>query len=58
MLINKSERINQAINKLCKIADIKNYYLGINWIKNNLNKNWFQSTEEIIVILELIKNWI
>lgn len=54
---DKQERcLNRAIDRISKQTDISKYDDAIKWVKNNLGKaGWFQSTEEIMVALELIR---
>ena len=52
----KEKRLDSAIQKISKVAKIENYQAGICWVKNNLNHpGWFQSSEEIMTALELIR---
>ena len=52
----KQKRLDTAIKRVAKVADIKLYGRGIAWVQENLDKkNWFQSTEEIMVAIELIR---
>lgn len=52
----KTKKLDEAIKRISRVADIDKYQRGIEWITNNLDKPfWFESTEEIMVALELIK---
>ena len=52
----KKKRLDTAIKRISRVAKIENYEAGIKWVENNLNRpGWFQSTEEIMVALELIR---
>ena len=52
----KEKRLDSAIRKISKVAKIENYQTGICWVKNNLDHpGWFQSSEEIMTALELIR---
>lgn len=52
----KQRKLDTAIKRINKIADIKQYERGIRWVEKNLGKpGWFQSSEEIMVALELIR---
>lgn len=45
-----------AIKRVSKMADIQKYNKAISWIRKNIDhKGWFQSTEEIMVAMELIR---
>ena len=48
--------LNRAIKRISKITDISKYKHGIQWVQDNIGKSgWFQSTEEVMVTLELIR---
>lgn len=52
----QEQRLKRAIDRISKQTDIQKYEYAINWIKNNLGRaSWFQSTEEIMVAMELIR---
>lgn len=52
----KEKRLNTAIKRISKVSKIECYEKGIKWVRNNLeHTGWFQSTEEIMVALELIR---
>ncbi len=55
--VDKKERkLETAVKRISKVTDIKPYDRAIQLVKNRLNKSgWFQSTEEIMVALELIR---
>jgi len=53
---NKQKKLNKAIKRISKVTDIALYEDAISLVELNLNKNgWYQSTEEIMVALELIR---
>lgn len=55
--IKKEERLDKAIVRLDKVANLDDYVRPLNIIRQNLHKDkWFESTEEILVALELLKN--
>lgn len=52
----KSKRLAEAVKRIGKITDITKYDKAIEIVTNKLNTpGWFQSTEEIMVALELVK---
>ena len=52
----KEEKLKTAVKRISEVADINKYEKAINLIHKNLhNAGWFQSTEEIMVGIELIK---
>ena len=52
----KTKKLKNAINRIEKVADISKYESAIKIVERNLNKRgWFQSTEEIMVVLELLR---
>ena len=52
----KAKKLKNAINRIGKVADISKYEDAIKIVEQNLNKRgWFQSTEEIMVVLELLR---
>lgn len=57
---SKQERcLNRAIERIAKQTDIKKYDTAISWIKKHLGHlSWFQSTEEVMVAMELIRKGI
>lgn len=51
----KAKKLKNAINRIEKVADISKYESAIKIVERNLNKRgWFQSTEDIMVVLELL----
>ena len=51
------KRLDRAVKRISNVADINEYKSGIEWVRMNLNHpSWFQSTEEVMVALELIRN--
>ena len=53
----KCKKIDTAIRRISKVTDIGEYTNAIQWMRDNINhKGWFQSTEEIMVGLELIRH--
>jgi len=53
---NKQKKLNKAIKRISKVTDIAPYEDAIRQVGLNLNKyGWYQSTEEIMVALELIR---
>ena len=56
-VIAKEKRLQRAVNRIKKVTNIAPYSSGIRWVENNIShKGWFQSTEEIMVALELIRH--
>ena len=54
--IIKEKKLKTAIKRINNVADIEKYGKAIKNVDRNLGRaNWFQSTEEIMVALELIK---
>ncbi len=55
--LSKQERcLNRAIGRIAKQTDIKKYGTAISWLKKHLgHSSWFQSTEEVMVAMELIR---
>lgn len=52
-------RLERAIKRISKVSNIEPYSEGIAWIKGQLGrKGYFQSTEEVMVALELIRRGI
>ena len=52
----KEKRLNNAVKRISKVSKIENYEKGIRWVRSHLDHSrWFQSTEEIMVALELIR---
>ena len=52
----KRKKLDTAIKRISKITSIEPYADAITMVKNRLDKPaWFQSTEEIMVALELIR---
>lgn len=52
----KEKRLKTAIKRISKVAKIEYYKDAIAWVNKNLDRpGWFQSTEEIMVALELIR---
>lgn len=52
----KEKKLETAIKRVSKVADIKKYDKAISWMRKNLDhRGWFQSTEEIMVAMELIR---
>jgi len=52
----KVKKLEQAIKRISKVADIADYQRGIDYVRKNLNKPyWFGSTEEMMVALELMR---
>jgi len=55
----KQRKLDTAIKRISKVTDIKNYERAIKCVEKKLGKaGWFQSSEEIMVALELIKRGI
>jgi len=51
----KQKKLENAVKRISKVTDIKSYENAISIVKQNLSKpGWYQSTEEIMVALELI----
>ena len=51
----KESKLNNAICRIGKVAKIEKYQKAINSVRKVLHKNnWFQSTEEIMVAIELV----
>ena len=56
-LEKKEKRLNRAINRISRVAPIAEYKKAIETIKKYMDRRgWFQSTEEIMAALELVKN--
>ncbi len=56
ILTKKERKFESALKRIGKVTDIKNYESAIKLIKPLLSRRgWFQSTEEIMVALELAK---
>lgn len=52
----KVKKLRWAINRIEKVADISLYERAIGIVKNKIDRpGWFQSTEEIMTALELLK---
>ena len=52
----KLKKLKTAIKRISDKTDIKLYQNAIEWVEKNLYKSgWFQSTEEIMTALELIR---
>ena len=52
----KEKRLDAAIKRISKVADITLYEKGIHYVQEHLDKPyWFGSTEEIMVALELMR---
>lgn len=52
----KLKKLKTAIKRISDKTDIKPYKTAIAWVEKNLYKSgWFQSTEEIMTALELIR---
>ena len=57
--IIKEKKLKNAIKRISKVTDIEKYSAAIKKVERSLGRaNWFQSTEEIMVALELIKRGI
>lgn len=55
-LSRKQKKLKNAIKRISAVTDIGKYEDAIAYVENNINRpRWFQSTEEIMVALELIK---
>jgi len=55
-LIGKERKLDNAIRRISKVADITLYDKAIELVRKKLNRQgWFQSTEEIMVALELAR---
>ncbi len=49
-------KLQNAVKRISKITDIAHYKDAIRLVEGNLNRTgWYQSTEEIMVALELIR---
>ena len=56
-LEEKRKRLKRAIKRISRVAQIADYKKAIEIIKKYMDrKGWFQSTEEIMAALELVKN--
>lgn len=52
----KEKKLKNAIKRISKVTNISAYENAIRLVKKNLNKpGWYQSTEEIMVALELVR---
>lgn len=57
MSVDKSAKLDEAIKRISKHADISGYDEAIKSVRKCLNHpGWFQSTEEIMAALELVRN--
>lgn len=58
--VSKKERkLEQAIKRISRVTDIVPYNRAIDYVRNHLDRSgWFQSTEEIMVALELLRRGI
>lgn len=55
-LPKKEKKLKEAIKRISKVSDIKSYERAIGIVRHKLSQpGWFQSTEEIMVALELIR---
>jgi len=53
----KKKKIENAINRIGKVTNISEYRRAIEVITDKLHRpGWFESTEEIMVAIELVKN--
>ncbi|MDL2205814.1 hypothetical protein LJC33_02745, partial [Eubacteriales bacterium OttesenSCG-928-N13] len=58
-MTNKERKLDNAIKRIAKMTDINQYDVAIDMVKNRLtHTGWFQSTEEIMVALELLRRGI
>lgn len=56
VLGKKEKRLNRAIKRISKVADIEKYSKAIETVRKNLDRpQWFQSTEEIMTAMELVR---
>lgn len=54
--LGREKKLETAIKRVSAVADISKYEKAIAYIRDNLDKSgWFQSTEEIMVAMELIR---
>ena len=52
----KEKKLETAIKRISKVTDIEKYDKAIAWMRKNIDhQGWFQSTEEIMVAMELIR---
>ena len=52
----KRAKLEKAIHRVSAVSNIGKYYAAIDWVKDNIKRlGWFDSTEEIMVALELYK---
>lgn len=58
LYLDKEARFERAVSRISKmVKDIDEYKNAIDIVHKNLHhKGWFQSTEEVMVAIELIKN--
>lgn len=56
-LVEKQKRcLERAVDRISRMTKIEKYQPAITWVEENLGKTgWFQSTEEVMVTLELIR---
>lgn len=53
----KEQRLENAIKRLEKISDINNYELAISLVRKNLHRDkWFESTEEVLTAIQLLRD--
>lgn len=52
----KERKLEKAIERISRVVTIEDYQRAIEWVRKNISRpQWFESTEEIMVALELIK---
>lgn len=55
-LDKKKIKLQEAVKRISRVADIRKYETAIRIVEGELNKRgWFQSTEEIMAAIELIQ---
>lgn len=55
----RNKMLNRALHRISNVANINNYNKAIEHVKSNINESvWFQSTEEVMVALQLYRKGI
>lgn len=58
-VLTKENKLDNAIARISKVADVEKYAKAISIVRKHLHTpNWFESTEEIMVALQLLKDGI
>lgn len=55
-IMEKEKRLKKALNRISKVSDLKYYDVAVDKVRKGFSrKNYYQSTEEIMVALELLR---